>query len=489
MKIVFAASEMVPYAKTGGLADVIGSLTAALRHQGVEVSVFIPRYKSVDIKKWNLQLAVDDISIQVGATKEKGKIYSAPGPNGITVYFVDHPEFYSRDQFYGTSQGDYSDNDRRFIFFQRAVLEGLKALPLKPDVVHCHDWQTGLIPVYLKSLYAADSFFQKTKSIFTIHNLAYQGNFPPDSLPTTGLGWEHFRMERLEYYGKVSFLKGGLIDADAVTTVSERYSQEIQTKEFGCGMEGVLSKDRTHLSGIVNGIDYDEWNPEKDTDLPAQYSADTLQRKAVTKNFLQKENNLKIDPRAPLIGVVTRLVEQKGIDIMIPALGPLLEQGAQLALLGTGEEKYHHILRDLAKKYKGRASVHILFDSKMAKHIYAGSDIMLVPSYYEPCGLAQMIALRFGTVPVVRLTGGLADTVSEYDPKTGQGNGFVFKEYTAEALIKATERAITLYQNEKKWQELMRNGMACDFSWDASAKKYVKLYEMTAKRKPMSLGK
>ncbi len=453
MKIVFAASEMVPYAKTGGLADVIGSLTAALCRQGLEVSAFIPRYKNIDLSKWGLQVAVEDFAIQVGSVREHGKIYKAVAPGGsdnIKVYFVDHPEFYCREGFYGTAAGDYPDNDRRFIFFQRAILENLKALGLKPDVIHGHDWQTGLIPVYLKTLYASDPFFQKTKTVFTVHNLGYQGNFPPDSLPATGLGWEQFRMERLEYYGKVSFLKGGLLDADTVTTVSERYGQEIQTKEFGCGMEGVLAKRRERLQGILNGIDWEEWNPETDRDLAAVFSASKLEGKAANKTALQKENNLKMEARAPILGVVTRLVDQKGIDILIPALGNLLERGAQLVLLGTGEEKYHHILREFAKKNKGRASVHILFDPKMAKHIYAGADMMLMPSYYEPCGLGQMIALRFGTVPVVRATGGLADTITDYDPKTGQGNGFVFKEYTSDALSKAVGRAMELYQNEKK---------------------------------------
>lgn len=481
MKIVFAASEMAPYAKTGGLADVIGSLTEALRQQGLDVYAFIPRYKNIDLKKWNLQLVLEDLNIPVGTDREKVRIYSATHAGGVTVYFVDHP-YYQREAFYGNASGDFPDNDRRFILFQRAVFETLKALSLKPDVIHCHDWQTGLIPVYLKNVYSSESFFSKTKSVFTIHNLGYQGNFPPDSLPATGLGWEHFRMERLEFYGKVSFLKGALLDADIVTTVSERYSQEIQSKEFGCGMEGVLAKDRGHLHGIVNGIDTEEWDPEKDKELAAPFSASNLEKKALSKAALQKENNLKLDPRAPLMGVVTRLVDQKGIDILIPALGNLMEQGAQFVLLGTGEEKYHHILRDIAKKYKGRASVHILFDSKMAKYIYAGSDMLLIPSYYEPCGLAQMIALRFGTIPVVRYTGGLADTVTEYDPKTGQGNGFGFKEYTPEALVKATERAFELYKNEKKWQDLMRNAMASDFSWGASAKKYVRLYELLTKK-------
>lgn len=489
MKIVFVASEMVPFAKTGGLADVIGALTGEIQALGHEVIAFLPRYRAIDAHKLALKTAVENIEIQIGSEREKGKVMSYTLSNGVKVYFIDHPEYYSREQFYGTAQGDYPDNDRRFIFFQRGVLEGLKALGFKSDIIHCHDWQTGLIPVYLKTLYAGDSFFKGTKSVFTIHNLGYQGNFPPDSLPATGLGWDQFKMERLEFYGKASFLKGGLLDADIVSTVSERYSQEILTKEFGCGLEGVLQKRKDKLFGIINGIDLEEWNPKKDKELFATFSADNFDKKKVNKTELQKENYLKTDAAAPLIGVVTRLVDQKGIDILVPALGPILEMGAQIIILGTGEEKYHHILREFSKKNRGRAAVHILFDAKMAKHIYAGSDMLLMPSYYEPCGLGQMIALRFGTIPVVRATGGLADTISEFDPKHGSGNGFLFQEYSAQALLDSVKRAVEMYKNKSKWEELIRNAMSCDFSWNVSAKKYVRLYESTSKRRPANIDK
>lgn len=482
MRIVFAASEMAPFAKTGGLADVIGSLTGEIYALGHEVSVFIPRYRNIDSHKLGLKAAAESIEVPVGTDREKGKILFYQLANGVKVYFVEHPEYFTREGYYGDSQGDYPDNDRRFIFFQRAVLEGLKAMNFKPDVIHCHDWQTALIPVYLKTLYAGDPFFSKVKSVFTIHNLGYQGNFPPDSVPTTGLSWDQYRMDRLEFYGKISFIKGGLIDADIVTTVSERYSQEIQTKEFGAGMEGVLAKRKDHVFGIVNGIDPEEWNPESDTDLPAAFTAKKIEKKYLNKAELQKEDHLKVDPKAPLIGMVTRLVDQKGIDILLPALTAMMDMGVQFVLLGTGEERYHHILREFAKKNKGRASVHILFDMRMAKLIYAGCDMLLVPSYYEPCGLGQMIALRFGTIPVVRATGGLADTVQDFDPKTSQGTGFVFKDYTPEALTDAVRRAVETYKNEKKWADLVQSAMACDFSWGASAKKYISLYESTTKK-------
>ena len=484
MRIVFAASEMVPFAKTGGLADVIGSLAAEIRLLGHEVAVFLPRYKVIDIQNWRLKSVVDRLEIPLGTEKEPGRILTSTLRNGVKLYFVEHPEFYARNGLYGTTLGDFADNDRRFIFFGRAMLEALKILGLKPDMIHCHDWQTGLVPVYLKTIYARDPFYQKIRTVFTIHNLGYQGNFPPDSLPLTGLGWNQFRMERLEFYGKVSFLKAALLDADSVTTVSERYAREIQSKEFGCGMEGILSKRRENLYGVVNGIDLQEWNPETDPDLAASYGIRSVEKKRINKAALQKENNLALDPRLLLCGVVSRLVDQKGIDLLIPALAPALEQGIQFVILGTGEEKYHQWLREIAKKNKGKCSVHILFDPRMAKRIYAGADTLLMPSYYEPCGLGQMIALRFGTIPVVRATGGLADTVQNYDPRTGLGNGFSFQDYASGALVDALGRASEVYRNEKKWRDLVQTAMTCDFSWAASARKYVQIYDVT-KRRPI----
>ncbi|MBI3316384.1 MAG: glycogen synthase GlgA [Candidatus Omnitrophica bacterium] len=482
MKIVFIASEMAPFAKTGGLADVTGSLPREIRLLGHEVIAFVPRYKSVDPMSLGLEVAVERLRVPMGSEKEAARIYKTRLDSGVDCYFIDHPEFFCRDALYGTPLGDYPDNDRRFTFFQRAVLETLVYLGIKSDILHCHDWQTGLIPVYLKILYKKTPLFQKTKTIFTIHNLAYQGTFPPDSLAATGFGWEEFRMERLEFYGKISFLKGGILDADTVTTVSERYAREILTPEFGCGLEGVLSKRKDRLHGVVNGIDPQEWDPEIDEDLAENYSLKRPSGKTTNKIDLQKENGLNPDVKIPLLGMVTRLADQKGMDIFIPAISALLEMGAQIVLLGTGEEKYHQMLRDIAKKNKGKIAVHILFDSKMAKRIYGGSDMMLFPSYYEPCGLGQMIALRFGTIPVVRATGGLADTIQEFDGTRRLGNGFLFEDYTSEALGAACRRALSLFRAPELWNDLIQNAMQCDFSWAASAKKYVKIYELTKRQ-------
>jgi len=480
---------MAPFAKTGGLGDVVDSLAGAVRALGHEVSVFLPRYRSVDIQKWELETAIDYFELIVGNQLEATRVFSKKLANGVRVYFIEHPDYFMREELYGTLVGDYQDNDRRFTYFQRAVLKAAEKLKLAPDIVHCHDWQTGLIPVYLKAAEAGYAPFRKARSVFTIHNLAYQGNFPPDSFLATGLGWEFYKPDFLEFYGKFSFLKGGLVFADAVTTVSERYSHEIQTKEFGCGMEGVLAARKDSVTGIINGIDPKDWDPATDPDIDATYSLKDLSGKKLNKAALQKENGFKVDPNIPLLGFVARLVGQKGVDILIPALEKLSEQqDFQVVLLGTGEDQYHQILRDLAKKNKKWLGVHIMFDPKMAKKIYAGSDMLLIPSYYEPCGLGQIIGLRFGTVPIVRATGGLADTIQNFEFTSQKGNGFIFEDYTSDALHAVLLRAVKTFKQEKLWKSLVRNAMESDFSWDASAKKYEKLYE-SVKRRPAKMEK
>lgn len=486
MRIVFVTPEMIPFAKTGGLADVTGTLPKEIQALGHEVVCILPKYKKVDSSRWPLKDAIDRLQVPVGSDVETSRVFGFDDRSGMKVYFLDQPEYFSRDELYGTPMGDYPDNDHRFVFFQRGVLEALKKLGFKPDVIHCHDWQTGLVATYLKTIYANDAFFAKTKTVFTIHNLAYQGNFPPDSLPITGLSWDEFKLERLEFYGKVSFLKGGLVYADALTTVSPRYAKEIQTKEFGCGMEGVLQTRKNDLVGIINGIDPQEWDPEGDPEIPFPFSLKKMDGKAANKEALQKENHFKIDPRIPLLGIVTRLADQKGLDILAPAVEKMMKRGLQLVLLGTGEEKYHQLFRDLKKEYPQQLGVHILFDAKMAKRIYAGSDIFLMPSRYEPCGLGQLISLRFGTIPLVRETGGLADTVEDFNPKTGEGTGFVFKEYRTQAFLETLERTLEVFRDLKLWPKLMKNAMKCDFSWRASAKHYVELYNRI-ERKPVSV--
>lgn len=488
MKILFVASEMAPFAKTGGLGDVIGSLAGAIQGFGHEVSVFVPRYQRIDIREWELEPVVDYFEMIIGNHLEATRVFLKKLANGVRVYFVEHPDFFMREELYGTPMGDYQDNDRRFIYFQRAVLKTVEELKLQPDIVHCHDWQTGLIPVYLKKPGLDYAPLQKARSFFTIHNLAYQGNFPPDSFPPTSLGWEYYKAEFLEFYSKFSFLKGGLVFADQVITVSERYSKEIQSKEFGCGMEGVIAARKESVTGIVNGIDPKEWDPETDPDIDARYSASSPGNKKENKAALQKENGFPVDENIPLVGLVAHLVDQKGLDILIPLLDKFAQQNLQFVLLGTGEEKYHQVLRDLAKKNKKTLGVHILFDAKMAKKIYAGSDMLLFPSYYEPCGLGQIIGLRYGAIPVGHATGGLADTIQEFDPVTREGNGFLFGQYSSEALFAAILRALKIFKQEKVWKGLVRNAMESDFSWTASAKKYSQLYE-TVKRRTVKVEK
>ncbi len=480
---------MAPFAKTGGLGDVVGSLSGAVRALGHEVSVFLPRYRSIDIQQWGLETAVDYFELIVGNHLEATRVFTKKLANGVKVYFIEHPDYFMREELYGTLAGGYQDNDRRFTYFQRAALAAAKKLKLAPDIVHCHDWQTGLVPVYLKTLETDYAPFLKVRSVFTIHNLAYQGNFPPDSFPATGLGWEFYKSDLLEFYGKCSFLKGGLVFADEVTTVSERYSREIQTQEFGCGMEGVLAVRKDSVTGILNGIDPKDWDPATDPDIDAKYDLKDLSGKKLNKAALQKENGFKVDPNIPLLGFVARLVTQKGLDILIPVLEELAAgQDLQLVLLGTGEDQYHQILRDIAKKNKKWLGVHILFDPKMAKQIYAGSDMLLIPSYYEPCGLGQIIGLRYGAVPIARATGGLADTIENFEPVTQKGNGFIFEDYTSDALHAAVLRALKTFKQEKLWKALVRNAMESDFSWNASAKKYQRLYE-TVKRRTVKVEK
>lgn len=485
MEIVFVASEMVPFATTGGLGDVLGSLPREIAKLGHRVSIFLPKYKKITQKKLTLDLACAKLQIPLGSDVETANIYSYRN-NEINIFLIEHEEYFDREELYGTPLGDYPDNDRRFSFFDRAIVESLKKLKIKPDIIHCHDWQSGLIPVYLKTLYQADPFFKKTKTIFTIHNLAYQGNFPPDSIPVTGISWDEFKFDRLEFYGKISFLKGGLVYSDMLTTVSERYAQEIQTPGFGCGLENVLARRKDHLTGIINGINPDEWNPEKDPDLSANFNSKSLKGKKKCKEIFQKENQLDIDPDVPLFGFIGRLVDQKGLDILVPAIEEMAKENWQLTVLGTGDEEYHKALKVMRQRHPKHVALSITFDPKRAKQIYSSCDFLLMPSRFEPCGLGQMFSLRFGTIPIVRETGGLADSVREFNPATGDGNGFIFAGYTTEDLMTALARAVGIFQNAKAMAKLVKNAMACDFSWATSARKYVQLYER-AERKPLEV--
>lgn len=487
MKIVFVASEMAPFAQTGGLADVVGVLPKELVSLGHEVKVIMPRYRTVDPQKFSMKKAMENFEISLGSEREKVQVRShlmGEGGAQVEVFFVEHPSFFDRDGLYGTSQGDYPDNDKRFIFFSKAVPEILKRLDFEPDILHAHDWQAGLVPAYLRRVYQKEGLFEKTRTFFTIHNLAYQGNFPPDTLALTGFGWEEFTLHRLEFYGKINFMKAGLVYSDILTTVSPSYAREIQTHEFGCGMDGILRDRSGDLFGILNGIDTVEWDPATDKNIASNYTASTLQKKLINKGVLQKEMNLTVDPETPLIGVVTRLAEQKGIDLILSVLEDLAQRKIQLILLGTGDSKYHNAFVKVSRKHVGHFSFNLKFDDKLSRRIYAASDFFLMPSLFEPCGLGQLFALRYGALPIVRDVGGLRDTVTDYHENHGKGNGFVFLEKSRTALLQKIDEAVKVFKDKKLWADLQKNAMKCDFSWKNSAKHYVELYEK-ARRKSL----
>jgi starch synthase len=479
MKILFAASEAAPFAKTGGLGDVAGSLPPALASLGHDVRVVIPRYRSVGTTTFNLK-PVATFSVPLGDWKERCNVFQTTKVKNITTYFIGKDIFFDRPELYGTAKADYPDNAERFIFFSRAILELCNALNFTPDIVHCNDWQTGLVPLYLKQFYRNSKTLSRTKTVFTVHNLGYQGLFPQEAMRLTGLGWDLFTPSGIEFWGKINFLKAGLVYSDIITTVSKTYSQEIQTSEYGYGLEGVLAKRANDLYGIVNGIDYQEFDPRHDNAIEKTFNASTLSGKYACKLALQKMVDLP-SSKSPLVGMVTRLADQKGLDIVIEALPEIADLDMHTIILGTGDEKYHKLLTEAATLYQNRMRVLLQYNDNIAKNIYAGCDLYLMPSRYEPCGLGQMIALRYGTVPVVRKTGGLVDTVSEYNPETRMGTGFLFQEYSALALVTCLQRAINVYADRQSWKRLVRSGMKQDFSWERSAKEYINIYRKAVK--------
>lgn len=456
MKIVICSSEAVPFAKTGGLADVTGALPLALEKEKQEVIIILPRYKVVDNAKFKLERLNADIS------------YCGIGKN-IKVYFIENEKYFNRDGLYGDKNGDHKDNLDRFAYYCRRSLSLLKEINFKPDIIHCHDWQSSLIPVYLKTIYANDQFYKKTRTILTIHNIGYQGIFPKDEFSKLGLDWNLFNVETLEFYGQVNILKGGMVFADIINTVSPTYAKEIETKEFGFGLEGVLNQRRSSVFGILNGLDYDIWNPQTDKFIAKNFSTLDSDGKKKNKEDLQAICKLPKAKALPLFGIVSRLAEQKGFDILVEGIDEICKLGIQIVILGTGEIKYHQILENVVKKYPKVISLNLKFDDPLAHKIYAGSDIFLMPSKYEPCGLGQLIAFRYGTIPLVFKTGGLADTVNS-------SNGFVFNSYNKAGLIKAIKKASVAFADNKKWDVLISQAMNCNFSWAASAKKYLELY-------------
>ncbi|MBN1586399.1 MAG: glycogen synthase GlgA [Candidatus Omnitrophica bacterium] len=463
MSILFVSSEAVPYSKTGGLADVAGSLPVALQELGCEVTLALPLYRETERMAADRIPAVEGVSYRLDRT-------------GVRVLFVEHSGYFGRPGIYGEKGVDYPDNLRRFNYFTQKVLEHCKSEGFAPDILHLNDWQCALFPLYLKeSVWGGSRFFAKTKTVFTIHNLAYQGLFEAGDFAATGLSKDWMNVEALEFYGRINLLKGGITQSDALTTVSPSYSREIQRKEFGCGLEGVLKQRASDLTGILNGLDIDEWDPEIDEALEVNYTAEVLEDKALNKKALQRELGLVTHFDGPLVGVVSRLASQKGVDLLVEVAKAIYALGMQLVVLGTGDPFYEEALKALAGQYPEEIAAVIGFDSRLARRIYAGSDIFLMPSRYEPCGLGQMISLRYGAVPVVRATGGLRDTVSAYRAPA-EGTGFLFEEYRAKALVQTLQEAMAVYHQPELWKALVRRGMSGEFSWTASARKYLKLY-------------
>ena len=485
MRVVIASAEVAPFARVGGLSDVVGALSKAVSALGHEVSVFLPNYRDIDRDAHGFT-PVDGVSLSIplGGGPEDARLLrgSMPEAPSVAVYLVVHDGFFDRDGIYvdPTTGRGYPDEVERYAFFGRAVLESARALGLAPDVFHLNDHHTALAAAYLRELYRDDAELSRAGVVFSIHNLGYLGQFGPEVLPRLG-----FPRERcvpgspFEYNGGVSSLKVGIEFADYVNTVSERYAEEISSSpEFGLGLEGVLAekRDAGRLVGILNGVDYSVWDPRTDTLIPARFSADDLSGKATCKRELLRRSGLAGKDARPLIGMVSRLADQKGFDLLRERAEDIVDAGATLVVLGTGQPEYHEFLSRLAADHSDAVAAHLTFDNDLAHLIEAGADMFLMPSRYEPCGLNQMYSLRYGTVPIVRATGGLADTVRDYGAPGGGGTGFVFEEYTADAMFEAVSRALEAFADRPAWVALMRRGMELDFSWDASAAKYVGLY-------------
>ena len=483
MHIVFAASECVPFAKTGGLADVVGALPPQLARLGHNVTVYLPFYSGVRRQmKGKLRYALRSLTIPFQYYNRFVGIVDGGRRHGVQYYFVDCPEMFDRPGLYGVHGGEYADNAERFALYCRAVLEATKQLGV-PHVFHVHDWQAALIPVYLRTVYSADPLLGRVGVVLTIHNAAYQGAFPPETTERLLFPWEVFTMDKLEQYDDFNFLKGGLVFSDILTTVSRKYAQEIQTPEFGERLDGVLRGRAADLRGILNGVDYGRWNPATDSSLAAQYSPQDLSGKEQCRAALLQTFGLGHLPAlTPVLGIVSRFAIQKGFDLLERIAGQLSQMEVAVVVLGSGEPAYEKFFRDWAFWNKANVAVRIGYDERLAHQIEAGSDIFLMPSRYEPCGLNQIYSLKYGAVPVVRATGGLDDTVEEWNPELGTGTGFKFHGFSDGELMAAITRAITAFQFKPGWKKLMLNGMAQNYSWDQPARQYAAIYDEVARR-------
>ena len=470
LKVLLVASEAAPFIKSGGLGDVAGSLPKALRAQGVDVRVVIPRYMTVKEKEMYGVEYLGEFPVHLLWRTQQAKILVKPGE--IHIYFIENNFYFGRGGLYG-----YGDDNERFAFFGKAVMDMMAMLDFYPDVIHCNDWQTGPVCMYLKEIYRKMIYYSRIKTLFTIHNLQYQGNFDKSTMELLGVPYYCYENGNVEFYGNVSYMKMGLMYADRISTVSQTYAKEIQTWQYGYGMDGILKSRKNVLSGIINGIDYVTNDPATDKRIQVHFDADHLEGKAENKRLLQERLGLE-QRDVPIIGMITRLADQKGLDILSYVFDEMMCRDVQFVLLGTGENRFEYLFRSMEERYRGRVSANIFFDENLAQQIYAGSDMFLMPSLFEPCGLGQMFALRYGTVPIVRKTGGLADTIFQYSTETKEGNGFLFETYDGNGLLWALDQALAVYhQGKDEWQNVVKNAMASNYSWESSAREYIKLYE------------
>jgi starch synthase len=472
LKILILAAEVVPFTKVGGLADVVGALPKSLQALGHDVRLVMPRYRQVDPQRFHLITILDNITVNMGKFKVQVSVLRGEIGNHIPVYMIDSPRFFDRENIYG-----YTDDGERFVLFCRAALEAVRALNWSPDIIHCNDWHTGIVPNWMNTLYRDDPFFANTATVYTIHNLAYQGIFGYRLLEVAGVAANGFVYPQIAELAHVVDIMGrGILFADVVTTVSERYAQEILTPTFGEKLDHLLRSRHDRLFGILNGIDDQEFDPAHDNYIRACFDADSLDKRSANKADLQRHAHLPVQADVPLLAMVSRLADQKGFDLLAQIIHPLLARGVQFVVMGVGDQHYHELLQNLAARYPDQVAVFLTFNTELQQRIFSGSDMFLMPSRFEPCGTSQMIAMRYGCVPIVRTVGGLADTVQEYDPRTGAGCGFTFTNYDPWEFFAAIVRALTLYRIEDVWRVIQRNGMRVDHSWHVSAKRYIDIY-------------
>jgi starch synthase len=477
MNVLLASSEVHPFSKTGGLADMVGALGKALARAGHEARIVTPLYRGIYEKFPGLKPEDWQFDLPLGATRVQGKLFSLEVEKNLTIYFIEQDEFFNRAGIYLENDASYADNAERFIFFSKCVAHLARYLPWQPEIVHVHDWQAAIVPALILHQKNSDGG-NRPATCLTIHNLAYQGTFPREAFALTNLPPEFFTPERMEFFGYLNCLKAGIVFADAITTVSPRYAREIMTEEYGCALDGILRKRKNSFSGILNGVDYEEWNPASDKFLARNFSATRLTGKAADKLALQKEFGLPQSKTIPLFGTISRLAEQKGVDIQLGALVEMLSADIQFVLLGSGATAYERGYQELAKRFPTKVAVRVGYDEGLAHRIEAGCDFYLMPSRFEPSGLNQMYSLRYGTIPIVRATGGLDDSVIDLTEDAERANGIKFREYSARALAKGIRKALAIYQQPELMQRYRRNGMKSDFSWDRTVAEYLKIYEI-----------